>query len=126
MTKKDEPMSLEAKRQKEYSKIKEIKGPSFIAIRSVDLKQKFLIENEEENDSDSSVDPQTEKFYSTFRTITALGSRKDRRARNASMQDNYHPSVQFKNQKYKTIESTKESSREMTDSIRERKMLNLD
>jgi hypothetical protein len=60
MTKKDEPMSLEAKRQKEYRKIK---GPSFIAIKSVDLKQKFLIENEEKNDSDSSVEPQTEKFY---------------------------------------------------------------
>jgi hypothetical protein len=59
MTKKEEPLSLEAKKQKEYRKIKDIKGPSFIAIKSVDLKQKLSIERNEENDSDSEVDPRT-------------------------------------------------------------------
>jgi hypothetical protein len=59
MTKKDEQLSLEAKKQKEYRNLKEIKGPSFIAIKSVDLKQKFTIERNEDNDSDSEVDPRT-------------------------------------------------------------------
>ncbi len=70
--------------------MKHIQAPTFLAIKSVDLKEKFMINLKDEEDDNNSIELNNDQFFSTYRTTYILGSsRNSRRMNNKSAQSNY-------------------------------------